>query len=100
MNRRTFADNYAVAGLLPQLLAFRELRANFFHVGNFFKPNIGSRGRLVRGGIAILFFIAGGMMVFYLWWLGLIFIGIGIFVLFEALRGWCLARACGVKMKI
>jgi hypothetical protein len=69
-------------------------------VSRFFKPNIDSRGRLVRGGIAVLLFIAGGVMVFYLRWLGLIFIGIGIFTLFEALRGWCFARACGVKRKL
>jgi hypothetical protein len=69
-------------------------------VRHFFQPNIGSRGRLVRGGISGLLFIAGGVTFFYLWWLGLIFIGIGIFTLFEALRGWCFARACGVKTKI
>jgi hypothetical protein len=69
-------------------------------VSRFFQPNIDSRGRLVRGGIAVLFFIAGGVLTFYIWWLGLIFIGIGIFVLFEALRGWCFARACGIKTKI
>jgi hypothetical protein len=70
-----------------------------FRVGNFFKPNIDSRGRRMRGGIAVLLFIAGGVLAFYIWWLGLIFIGIGIFTLFEALRGWCFARACGVKTK-
>jgi hypothetical protein len=69
-------------------------------VGKFFKPNIGLRGRLVRGGLAALIFIAGGVLAFYVWWLGLGFIGIGIFVLFEAVRGWCLARACGIKTKI
>ena len=69
-------------------------------MGKFFKPNIDARGRLVRGGIAALFFIAGGATVFYVWWLGLVFIGIGIFVLFEAVRGWCFARACGIKTKI
>ncbi len=69
-------------------------------MSHFFKPNIGSRGRLVRGGIAVLLFIAGDMAFFYIWWLGLVFTGIGIFVLFEALRGWCLARACGVKTKL
>jgi hypothetical protein len=71
-----------------------------FRVGKFFKPNIDSRGRLVRGVIAALLFIAGGVAVFYIWWLGLVFIGIGFFVLFEAVRGWCFARACGVKTKI
>jgi Protein of unknown function (DUF2892) len=69
-------------------------------VSNFFKPNIGSRGRLLRGAIAVLLFIAGGVTFFHVWWLGLVFAGIGIFVLFEALRGWCLARACGVKTKL
>jgi len=69
-------------------------------VGRFFKPNIDSRGRLVRGGLAMLLFIAGGVTVFYLWWLGLIIIGIGIFVSFEAVRGWCFARACGIKTKL
>jgi hypothetical protein len=69
-------------------------------VRRFFQPNIDSRGRLVRGGIAALLFVAGGVLTFYLWWLGLIFIGIGVFTLFEALRGWCLARACGVKTRL
>jgi hypothetical protein len=68
-------------------------------VRRFFQPNIGSRGRRVRCGIAALLFIAGGVTFFYIWWLGLVFIGIGIFALFEAARGWCLARACGVKTK-
>jgi hypothetical protein len=71
-----------------------------FRVSRFFQPNIGSRGRLVRGGIGALLLIAGGVTAFYIGWLGLIFIGIGIFALFEAARGWCLARACGVKTKI
>jgi hypothetical protein len=69
-------------------------------MSRFFKPNIGSRGRLVRGGIAALLFIAGGVLACFVLWLGLVFVGIGIFALFEAVRGWCLARACGVKTKI
>ncbi len=54
----------------------------------------------MRGGIAALLFIAGGVLVFYLPWLGLAFIGVGIFALIEALSGWCIARACGVKTKL
>lgn len=53
----------------------------------------------MRGGIAVVLFIVGGVLAFYIWWLGLMFIGIGIFTLFEAVRGWCFARACGVKTK-
>jgi hypothetical protein len=69
-------------------------------MSRFFQPNIDWRGRFVRGGIAVLLFIAGGIIVFYNWWLGLIFFGLGIFVMFEAVRGWCLARACGIKTKV
>ena len=69
-------------------------------MSRFFQPNIDSRGRLVRGGIAALLFIAGGVIAGFVLWLGLVFIGIGIFTLFEAVRGWCLARACGVKTKL
>ena len=69
-------------------------------MSNFFKPNIDSRGRLVRGGIAVALFIAGGVLVDQQLWLGLMLIGIGVFALIEALRGWCLARACGVKTRL
>ena len=69
-------------------------------MSRFFQPNINSRGRFVRGGIAVMLFIAGGVTAFYIWWLGLIFIGIGIFTLFEAVRGWCFARACGIKTRV
>jgi hypothetical protein len=69
-------------------------------VSRFFQPNIDSRGRLLRGGIAALLFIAGAVVACDVLWLGLVFAGIGIFTLFEAVRGWCLARACGVKTKL
>jgi hypothetical protein len=65
-----------------------------------FQPNIDARGRLVRGGIAVLLFISGGVLAFDILWLGLVFIGLGGFTLFEAVRGWCVARACGIKTKI
>ena len=71
-----------------------------FHVRRFFQPNINSRGRLVRGGMAALLFIAGGVIAWFVLWLGLVFIGIGSFTLFEAVRGWCVARACGIKTKL
>lgn len=69
-------------------------------MNRFFQPNIDSRGRLVRGGIAVLLFIAGGVIAFDFLWLGLVFVGIGVFTLFEAGRGWCIARACGIKTKV
>jgi hypothetical protein len=71
-----------------------------FSMRRFFQPNIDSRGRLVRGGIAAMPLIGGSVIAFDILWLGLVLVGIGIFALFEALRGWCLARACGVKTKL
>ena len=31
---------------------------------------------------------------------GLILVAAGIFAIYEALSGWCLARACGIKTKL
>jgi hypothetical protein len=33
-------------------------------------------------------------------WLGLVLAACGVFVLFEALRGWCAMRACGIKTRL
>jgi hypothetical protein len=69
-------------------------------VSNFFRPNIGRQGRIARGVIGTLCLIVGIIIVDFKLWLGLIFVVAGLFAIYEALRGWCLARACGVKTKI
>jgi len=69
-------------------------------VSNFFRPNIGRQGRIARGVIGTLCLIAGIITVDFKLWLGLIFVVAGLFAIYEDLRGWCLARACGVKTKI
>ena len=33
-------------------------------------------------------------------WAGIVLLASGGFVLFEAFRGWCLLRACGIKTKL
>lgn len=67
---------------------------------SFFSPNIDNRGRLVRGlgALALLIGAAFGFQVSI--WLGLALVASGGFVLFEALRGWCALRACGIKTKL
>ncbi len=66
----------------------------------FFAPNISRLGRIVRAvwGIAL---IIGGLL---LWnHSGLIcglLVAFGVFALYEAFRGWCLLRACGLKTKL
>jgi hypothetical protein len=70
-------------------------------VSSFFRPNIKRQGRIARGAIGTLCLIAGIVIAGdYNLWFGLIFVVAGLFAIFEALRGWCLARACGIKTKI
>ncbi|MGA3284063.1 MAG: YgaP-like transmembrane domain [Verrucomicrobiota bacterium] len=70
-------------------------------MGRFFQPNISHRGRMARGVIGALCLIAGIIVAGdYLWWLGLVFVAAGLFAIFEAIRGWCLVRACGIKTKV
>ena len=61
------------------------------------KQNIDKTGRAARGGIAILFLLAGGCLVPINGALAIIFLAVGAFCLFEAWKGWCAVRACGIK---
>lgn len=69
---------------------------SFLNLMSFFSPNIGAVGRLVRGvcglgcGGAAWFFHENTFVAVTL-------AGSGVFMLFEALKGWCVARACGLK---
>jgi hypothetical protein len=69
-------------------------------VKRFFRPNINHRGRIARGVVGTLCLIAGIVIVDFQLIVGLIFVVAGLFALFEAVRGWCLARACGLKTKV
>jgi len=71
-----------------------------FPVVSFFRRNIQKNGRIARGVIGALCLIAGIVLVDYVLWLGLIFVVAGLFAIGEALSGWCLARACGIKTKM
>ncbi len=66
----------------------------------WFAANIGRTGRLLRGLLGIALIIARLVTSPHLLWLCLLLVGFGLFGLFEALRGWCLARACGIKTKL
>ena len=69
-------------------------------MSHFFRPNIKRTGRIARGVTGTLCLIAGIITVDYVLWLGLIFVVAGLFAIYEALSGWCVARACGIKTKI
>lgn len=66
----------------------------------FPKPNINNKGRLVRGVGALILFASAGFAFTVSIWLGLALVASGAFVFFEALRGWCVLRARGIKTKL
>ena len=63
------------------------------------KPNIDDKGRAARGGIALVFLLAGACLFPEASVLGLIFVLLGLFCAFEAWRAWCAVRACGFKTR-
>ena len=65
-----------------------------------FSRNISNTGRLVRGLGALALLLGAGIGFFVSIWLGVVLAVSGVFVLFEALRGWCLLRACGLKTRL
>ena len=68
-------------------------------MGKFFQPNIDRRGRIARAIYGVLCIIAGLFCLRLARWASAVLFAAGIFGFFEALRGWCLMRACGIKTK-
>ena len=62
--------------------------------------NIARTGRILRACFGVACVFAGLVLSGYSLWLCLTLVGAGGLGLFEAARGWCLARACGIKAKI
>ena len=67
---------------------------------SFFSSNIGRTGRVFRGISGVILLGGGIVMAWHIWWLAVILVISGGFGLFEALRGWCFLRACGIKTKL
>ena len=65
-----------------------------------FSRNIGNKGRVIRGVIALALLVAAGFGFVVSVWLGLTLAASGLFVAFEAVRGWCALRACGIKTRL
>ena len=66
----------------------------------FFSRNLSNTGRLVRGLGAIALLIGAGFGFFVSIWLSVALTVSGVFVLFEALRGCCVLRACGLRTRL
>lgn len=66
---------------------------------SFLRPNLDPKGRLIRAAIA-LGLAAGAVAAWPHSQAAALMMGISAaFVGFEAARGWCALRACGVKTK-
>ncbi len=69
-------------------------------VKHFFTPNITRAGRVVRAVWGLVLLATAGLVANRSFWAcGLLALA-GIFAIYEALRGWCVMRACGIKTKL
>jgi hypothetical protein len=66
-------------------------------MGKFFAPNITRLGRIVRAVWGLALIIAGLLLWARSTWICLVLVASGAFALYEAARGWCVMRACGIK---
>jgi len=66
----------------------------------FWAPNLSRTGRLLRAAWGVLLAGAGfwAALAGHLW-IGGFAVVAGCFALFEAARGWCIVRACGMKTR-
>ena len=69
-------------------------------MSGFFKPNLSRAGRVVRGLWAVLLFSCAALISTYTVSVALALALAGGLALFEAVRGWCLVRACGIRTRI
>jgi hypothetical protein len=69
-------------------------------VNKFFAPNITRAGRVVRFIYGLIMLAAGIYALNHILWLAILFFISAAFAFFEASRGWCVMRACGIKTRI
>lgn len=63
----------------------------------FFQSNITKAGRIIRALIGLVMLVAA-VLAYRIHWVACVGLTVGgVFCLFEAKRGWCIARACGIK---
>lgn len=69
-------------------------------MAKFFLRKIDRPGRIARAILGGLLSLGGVVACFWSLWAGVVLMGGGVFVLFEAFRGWCVVRACGIKTRL
>ena len=69
-------------------------------MGKFFARNITRLGRIVRAVWGAALIIAGVLLSGRSGWTCFLLVAFGVFALYEAVRGWCVMRACGIKTRL
>ncbi len=69
-------------------------------MSNFFARNIDWRGRVARALWGLALMGLGLALRRAIGWLCVGLMLAGLFALYEAARGWCLVRACGIKTRL
>ena len=86
------------------MTAIQRVRLTCAAVENGMKPrfsrNIDNRGRLMRGALAAVLLMAAGLLGNRLPIVATMLVISAAFLAFEALRGWCAVRACGIRTKL
>jgi len=72
----------------------------FWRMAGFFKRNISFQGRIARGITGSILLIIGIILADETLWAAIPLVLIGLFCIFEAVRGWCFLRACGIRTKM
>jgi hypothetical protein len=67
---------------------------------NFFARNIDRRGRVVRAVWGLALIVTGIVLAARSGWACFLLVVFGVFALYEAARGWCVMRACGIKTRL
>ena len=65
----------------------------------FLRPNLETKGRVIRAIAALAMAVAAFLTWSHSRSVGIALAASSAFVAFEAARGWCIARACGVRTK-
>jgi hypothetical protein len=66
---------------------------------DFLKRNIELRGRILRATGALILLNGGLLALQWNQWVAIALFAGALFMAFEAWRGWCAARACGIKTR-
>ena len=77
-----------------KIVSFNRLRFPEFH------PNLGIRGRIIRGFLALVLAVGAFLMASVSTTATIVMAVSSAFVAFEAARGWCALRACGLKSRL